>query len=85
METEKRTRLTADEMDTMRRENWRKGYRTVLTCSECGESIHSRKSGQFVTCSCGLTSIDETPYYVRVIGTSDKITSKLFAELGEDK
>lgn len=37
-------------------------------CAKCGDKIHSRYSGEFVTCKCGAISVDSTPYYTRFIG-----------------
>ena len=37
-------------------------------CPECKDRIHSSYSGEFVTCKCGSSSVDETYYYTRLIG-----------------
>lgn len=59
-----------DKYNLMRKQ-WTEGYRTVLTCPHCSDSIFSAKSGQYVSCSCGAFSIDQTPQYCRIIGDWD--------------
>jgi hypothetical protein len=51
-----------------KRERWDQGYRTQLTCDVCHDSIYSKVSGEYVSCQCGNVSIDQTPYYTRLIG-----------------
>lgn len=36
---------------------WKHNYRA--TCNYCGETVHSTKEGEFVSCSCGKTYVDE--------------------------
>jgi hypothetical protein len=49
--------------------------KTKLRCNECGKIIHSRYSGEFVTCACDdPIYIDETEHYVRTGGNPKKIT-----------
>jgi len=37
-------------------------------CTLCNDVIQSSYSGEFVTCSCGKCSVDQTQYYTRLIG-----------------
>jgi len=43
-----------------------------IKCRECGDIIQSKYPGQFVTCSCGEVSIDQTEYYIRILGSEEK-------------
>jgi hypothetical protein len=54
-------KLTRDELQP---------WQHIIECLDCGEQIHSRYSGQFVSCSCGAIYIDSTPYYSRYGGGS---------------
>ncbi len=65
--------------------SWRTGYRTVLTCTKCGDSIHSPWSGAFVSCSCDAIFIDETPYYYRAGGNIGSFTVELERLYNEKK
>jgi hypothetical protein len=38
----------------------------------CGSIYGSRWAGDFNTCKCGQSSVDDTPYYGRVIGLFPK-------------
>ena len=42
-----------------------------IECNKCGDKIHSRYSGEFVTCKCGAISVDQTHYYSRYIGSPE--------------
>lgn len=45
------------------------GFGARIRCKECGDSIQSTNySGEFVTCSCGKTSVDGTEHYTRMLG-----------------
>lgn len=50
--------------------------KTYLKCTECEEVIFSTYSGHYKTCKCGQIGVDETEFYVRIIGgkwiTADK-------------
>jgi hypothetical protein len=39
-----------------------------VECNKCGDKIHSKYPGQFVSCKCGAISVDQTQYYARYIG-----------------
>lgn len=39
-----------------------------IKCKNCGNIIEGDNRGTFIFCSCGLTGIDQTPYYTRLIG-----------------
>lgn len=39
-----------------------------LYCKICGDTVHSKWSGDYVSCKCGRTSIDQTHEYTRIIG-----------------
>ena len=57
------------------KEDWNKGERLIVTCSECGDQIHSKWDGQFVGCSCGKIYVDQTPYYCRIGGEPGKYST----------
>ena len=57
------------------KERWDQGYRIALTCDLCGDLIYSAYSGEFVRCSCDSIAIDQTPYYCRIIGDNENVTS----------
>ena len=39
-----------------------------LYCKICGDTIHSKWSGDYVSCKCGQAAIDQTHEYTRLIG-----------------
>jgi len=39
-----------------------------IKCKHCNSIITGDKKGTYITCKCGKIAIDETKYYVRVIG-----------------
>ena len=39
-----------------------------LYCKICGDTIHSKWSGDYVSCKCGRAAIDQTHEYTRLIG-----------------
>ena len=39
-----------------------------LYCIICGDTIHSKWSGDCVSCKCGQAAIDQTHEYTRLIG-----------------
>lgn len=39
-----------------------------IQCKHCKEIIEGDKRGTYIECKCGKVAIDETKYYVRVIG-----------------
>ena len=41
---------------------------TYLQCTHCSGIIHSRYSGEYVSCECGVIGVDQTEYYTRMIG-----------------
>ena len=41
---------------------------TRLKCLKCGDIIEGDRKGTYITCGCKAIAIDETEYYVRVIG-----------------
>lgn len=43
-------------------------WNNPVECNKCGDSIHSRYEGEFVTCKCGAISVDQTKWYTRYIG-----------------
>ena len=43
-------------------------WNSPVQCAKCGDKIHSRYSGEFVSCKCGAISVDQTPEYQRFIG-----------------
>lgn len=43
----------------------------TIKCNHCGDIIKGDKKGTYIECSCGKCAIDETPYYVRIIGDFD--------------
>ena len=42
-----------------------------LYCKICGDTVHSKWSGDYVRCKCGRAAIDQTHEYTRVIGSKD--------------
>lgn len=44
-------------------------------CKKCGDVIYSRRPGEFVSCSCGAISVDQTHYYSRYIGNREDFES----------
>jgi hypothetical protein len=47
-----------------------------VTCNKCGDKIHSKYSGEFVTCKCGAISVDQTKWYQRYIGNPEDFKMK---------
>lgn len=39
-----------------------------IRCRICDDVIEGDKKGTFINCKCGRIAIDETEYYVRIIG-----------------
>lgn len=39
-----------------------------LYCKICGDTVHSKWSGDYVSCKCGRAAIDQTHEYTRLIG-----------------
>lgn len=39
-----------------------------IRCRICGDVIEGDKKGTFINCKCGRIAINETEYYVRIIG-----------------
>ena len=39
-----------------------------LQCTRCEDIIHSRYSGEYVSCKCGAIGVDQTHHYTRMIG-----------------
>ena len=39
-----------------------------LYCKICGYTVHSKWSGDYVSCKCGKIGVDQTEYYTRMIG-----------------
>lgn len=37
-------------------------------CNNCEDVIYSRREGEYVTCQCGSIAVDQTRYYMRLIG-----------------
>ena len=44
-----------------------------LRCRLCNTVIEGDKRGTFISCKCGAIAIDETKWYVRVIGNEENI------------
>ena len=42
-----------------------------LKCRLCKTVIEGDKKGTFISCKCGAIAIDETKWYVRVIGEEE--------------
>jgi hypothetical protein len=42
-----------------------------LYCKICGDTVHSKWSGDYVSCKCGQAAIDQTHEYTRLIGNKD--------------
>lgn len=39
-----------------------------IRCRICDDVIEGDKKGTFINCKCGRIAIDETEYYVKIIG-----------------
>lgn len=39
-----------------------------LYCNKCCDTVHSKWSGDYVSCKCGAIAVDQTEYYTRIIG-----------------
>lgn len=44
-----------------------------IKCKKCNNIIEGDKKGTFISCKCGAIAIDETKWYVRVIGEPNDI------------
>lgn len=44
-----------------------------LKCKKCNDIIEGDKKGTYIECKCKAIAIDETEYYVRVIGNLEDI------------
>lgn len=51
-----------------------------IKCKLCGAIIQGDKKGTFISCECRAIAIDETEYYVRVIGKEEN-----FEEVNDEK
>jgi predicted ATP-dependent serine protease len=49
---------------------------TIIMCESCGDKFHSKWSGQYVSCTCKQSAVDETEEYIRIIGKG-KVTEEL--------
>lgn len=48
----------------------------AMQCPECLQLLQSKWPGQFVTCFCGESFIDQTPYYSRYGGKVCELNKK---------
>ena len=39
-----------------------------LKCKKCNAIIQGDKKGTYIECKCGAVAVDETEYYIRIIG-----------------
>lgn len=39
-----------------------------LYCNKCYDTVHSKWSGDYVSCKCGAIGVDQTHDYIRMIG-----------------
>lgn len=46
---------------------------TKLKCKLCNDIIEGDRLGHLISCKCGATAIDETPYYFRILGEPKNI------------
>lgn len=51
----------------------RKPWQVLCECSTCKDRIFSRYSGEFVSCKCGESFVDQTPYYGRYGGNIKEV------------
>ncbi len=49
---------------------------TKVQCPHCKDIVFSSYSGEFVSCSCGLTYIDETEFYLRTTADAIRVEEK---------
>jgi len=50
---------------------------TKVKCLNCGDVIFSRTYGQFVSCKCNKVAVDETSYYIRILGDKYEIVEEV--------
>jgi hypothetical protein len=50
---------------------------TKVKCLNCGDVIFSRTYGQFVSCKCNKVAVDETSYYMRILGDKYEIVEEV--------
>lgn len=44
-----------------------------IRCKQCNSIIEGDKKGTYIECKCGKVAIDETLYFVRIIGNYEDI------------
>lgn len=54
---------------------WESGFRLVLTCKSCEDSIYSSFEGELVECKCKLIAVEQTKFNTRSIGEESTFTS----------
>lgn len=42
-----------------------------IICNKCKQIIEGDKRGTYIQCKCGKCAIDETEYYIRIIGNKE--------------
>lgn len=50
---------------------------TKVKCVNCSDVIFSKYSGEFVRCTCGKLAVDETGYYVRILGDKYEVVEEV--------
>lgn len=45
---------------------------SVYQCTVCKDKVYSRYNGEFASCQCGATAVDQTAHYTRVIGLTNE-------------
>lgn len=50
---------------------------TKVKCVNCNDVIFSSYSGEFVRCTCGKLAVDETGYYVRILGDKYEVVEEV--------
>lgn len=60
----------------MNEKSFKNGFRVVLKCSKCEDKVHSRYSGHFKPCKCGLIFVDQTEHYCRIGASPDSFTEE---------
>jgi len=69
-----RMRYTKKELEIAEKE----GYwpPPAYKCRECGDVIQSSYPGEFVSCKCGESYVDQTPHYMRAGGKATIVRNK---------
>lgn len=48
-------------------------WQVKVRCKDCNTIFYSRYEGEFRTCACGNSFVDQTPYYGRYAGNLEDV------------